>query len=259
MKVDERVFNPNGKAYQSWQEIKNFNSLKAFKEAYECITYTFTWLRFYKVVAAYSALHKKGRSIRLVFAGIGEFVDPKNQINIVVFVDEFGKYFFDRNDFHATHLNSYGRNNWVSLFVSTPNVTKAAYYESIVKFFQSIYPKYWSAHMLTDNKIKEDLHVITFQNPTNEKRIGVLDISKSGEITLLNNHTWIKLEDNSPIIDRLESYIRGKYKVSKVMFIQFRHSNEGTHFEVAYLDVTNTYKACYILYIDENDVFSESR
>lgn len=131
-------------------------------------------------MAAYSALHKKGRSIRLVFAGIGEFVDPQNQINIVMFVNEFGKYYFERNDFHATHLNSYGRNNWVSLFVSTPEVTKAKYYQDIVKFFQSIYPKYWSVNQLVDIKFKGNLHVITFQNPTNDKRIGVLDVKAGG-------------------------------------------------------------------------------
>lgn len=90
-------------------------------------------------------------------------------------------------------MNSYGRNNWVSLFVSTPDVTKAEYYQKIVKFFKSIYPKYWSAHLLTDIKFKGDLHVITFQNPTNDKRIGVLNINKEGEVKLLNNHTWIKL------------------------------------------------------------------
>ena len=78
----------------------------------------FSWVRFYKVVGAYAALHKKGRFIRFVFKGIEEQnIDSGNQLNIVVYLDERGCYFIDRNDFHATHPNSYGRNEWVSLFI----------------------------------------------------------------------------------------------------------------------------------------------
>lgn len=121
--------------------------------------------------------------------------------------------------------------------MSTPDVTKAQYYQNIVKFFQSIYPKYWSVHQLVDIKFKGNLHVITFQNPTNEKRIGVLDIKEGGQVTLLNNHTWIRLQEDSPLAGRLEKFVRGKYEVSKIMFVQFKHSNDGTHFEIGYLNV----------------------
>ena len=86
---------------------------------------------------------------------------------MVIYIDEKGCYFMDRNDFHATNLNSAGRNDWVSLFVSTPDMTKAQYYQRIVQFFQSIYPKYWSSNQLEDIKFKNGLHVVKFKNPTN--------------------------------------------------------------------------------------------
>jgi hypothetical protein len=125
LKVDENVFN-EGKSFENWQNIQEFNQYHAFKEANEYILSQFTWLRFYKVVSAYSSLHMKGRFVRLVYQGIPEQnIDAGNQINIVVYIDECGKYYIDRNDFLATNLDSYGRNNWVSLFVETPDVTKA--------------------------------------------------------------------------------------------------------------------------------------
>ena len=117
LKIDEQVFNGNGKSFEDWQEIKNFDSYHAFKEANEYAHSQFTWLRFYSVVSAYSALHKRGRFVRLVYQGKEDYVDGGNQINIVIFIDEKGCYYINRNDFLATHLNSYGRNDWVSLFV----------------------------------------------------------------------------------------------------------------------------------------------
>jgi hypothetical protein len=77
----------------------------------------FTWLRFYNVTAAYSSLHLTGRYVRLAYQGISEFVDAKNQVNVVVYIDDCGRYYIDRNDFSATNLNSVGRNNWISFFV----------------------------------------------------------------------------------------------------------------------------------------------
>lgn len=110
----------------------------------------------------------KGRFVRLVYQGIPEQnIDAGNQINIVAYIDECGKYYIERNDFLATNLGSYGRNNWVSLFVGTPDVTKAQYYQRIVKFYNAIYPKFWSANQLVDVQFKDGLHVIKFKNPTN--------------------------------------------------------------------------------------------
>ena len=88
LKVDERTFNGNGKSFSDWQSIENFNSYKAFHDAHTYILSQFTWLRFYKVVSAYSALHKAGRYVRLVYQGIPENnIDAGNQINIVAYVD----------------------------------------------------------------------------------------------------------------------------------------------------------------------------
>jgi hypothetical protein len=209
LKVDERVFT-EGRSYENWQSIGNFSQFRAFHEANEYILSQFTWLRFYDVVSAYSALHKKGRFVRLVYQGLAEHnIDPQNQVNIICYIDPTGKYFIDRNDFLATSLGSYGRNNWVSLFVETPDATKAEYYQRIVKFFQSIYPKFWSANQLVDIRFKEGLHVVQFKNPTN-LHYGVLDIDHQ-HTKLLNKFNWTLLAEESPLRDRLENYVRGKH------------------------------------------------
>jgi hypothetical protein len=215
----------------------------------------FTWLRFYTVTAAYSALHQKGRYVRLVYQGIAAYVDPKNQINIVIFIDESGRYFLVRNDFLATHLYSFGRNNWVSLFIQTPEVTKAEFYQEIVHFYKAIYPKFWSANQLIDIKFKDQLHVVKFQNPTHLS-VGCLNVNGT-RVQVLNNFNWILLSDNSPLVGRIENYVRGKYNVSSIMFIQYFDSANGTNFEVGYLDASNAFQTAYVLYIPANDVFTD--
>lgn len=228
LKIDEEVFNPTGKSFENWQEIKDFGSYNAFAFASQYAQSQFTWLRFYKVVAAYSALHLKGRYVRLVYQGIAAYVDPLNQINIVIFIDECGRYFIDRNDFLATHLNSYGRTNWVSLFIHTPDVSKAKFYQQIVHFYQAIYPKFWSANQLVDIKFKGDLHVVQFHNPTHES-VSILNVNNE-KVQVLNNFNWVLLSDNSPLIGRIQNLVRGKYEVSSIMFIQYLDSANGTHF-----------------------------
>jgi hypothetical protein len=255
LKVDESVFS-NGKSFENWQSIEDFNKYHAFTEAHQYILSQFTWLRFYKVVSAYSALHKKGRFVRLVYQGIPEQnIDAGNQINIIAYIDPSGKYYIDRNDFLATNLDSFGRNNWVSLFVSTPDVTKAQYYMRIVNFFKSIYPKFWSANQLEDVQFKDGLHVIKFRNPTN-LCYSVLNIDEK-DTKVLNKVNWTLLGSSSPLIGRLENYVRGKQSVSKIMFIQYLNSDNGTHFEVSFLDKNNQYSACYVLYIQDTDVFTD--
>jgi hypothetical protein len=211
------------------------------------------------VQTAYAALHKKGRFIRLVFTGIQEQnIDAGNQINMVIYVDEKGQYYMDRNDFHATNTNSYGRNDWLSLFISTPNVTQAQFYQRIVKFHQDIYPKFWSANQLTDIKFKDGLHVVTFKNPTN-LRYNVLQITDN-QTTLLNKINWTVLGAESPLLDRIENYVRGKNEdASKIMFIQYFKDENGTHFEVSYLTPEALYRAVYVLYIEDTDVFTDDQ
>lgn len=255
LKVDERVFS-EGRSFENWQNIEHFDKYHAFTEAHQYILSQFTWLRFYKVVSAYSALHKKGRFVRLVYQGIPEQnIDAGNQINIIAYIDPSGKYYIDRNDFLATNLDSFGRNNWVSLFVSTPDVTKAQYYMRIVNFFKSIYPKFWSANQLEDIQFRDGLHVIKFRNPTN-LHYSVLNIDDKNT-RVLNKVSWALLGNNSPLIGRLENYVRGRYSVSKIMFIQYLNSDNGTHFEVSFLDKNNHYTACYVLYIQDTDVFTD--
>lgn len=88
LKVDEVTFNGNNKSFSDWQSIEKFDSYKAFHDAHTYILSHFTWLRLYKVVSAYSALHKAGRYVRLVYQGIPENnIDAGNQINIVVYID----------------------------------------------------------------------------------------------------------------------------------------------------------------------------
>jgi hypothetical protein len=255
LKIDERVFNPDGKSFQNWQEIKNFGSFRAFGDASLYAQSQFTWLRFYTVVSAYSALHMKGRYVRLVYQGLKEYVDPNNQINIVIFIDECGKYFIDRNDFLATNLNSYGRNDWVSLFIQTPEVSKAKFYQHIVKFFQGIYPKFWSANQLVDIKFKDNLHVVKFRNPTHES-ISIIDVNNE-RVQVLNNFNWILLSNNSPLLGRIENLVRGKNSVSSIVFIHFLESNNGTHFEIGYLDASKKFRTAYLLYIPANDAFTD--
>jgi hypothetical protein len=255
LKIDERVFNPNGRSYQDWQEIKEFGSYRAFAEASKYAQSQFTWLRFYAVVAAYSSLHKQGRFVRLVYNGISTYVDPKNQINIVIFIDQFGKYFIDRNDFLATNLDSYGRNNWVSLFIQTPEVSKAKFYQQIVKFYQNIYPKFWSANQLVDIRFRDNLHVIQFKNPTYQS-VSVINVNNE-KVQVLNNFNWILLSNNSPLLGRIENLVRGKNDVSSIMFIQYRESTNGTHFEIGFLDSKKLFRTAYLLYVPANDAFTD--
>ena len=255
LKIDEVVFNGNGKSYKDWQEITNFHSFKAFHEAHEYILSQFTWLRFYTVTSAYSALHQKGRYVRLVYQGIAAYVDPKNQINIVIFIDDCGRYFLVRNDFLATNLYSFGRNNWVSLFIQTPDATKAEFYQEIVHFYKAIYPKFWSVNQIVDIKFKGDLHVVKFQNPTHLS-VACLNVNGS-RVQVLNNFNWILLSDNSPLVGRIENYVRGKYEVSSIIYIQYYDSANGTNFEVGYLNPKNEYLTAYLVYISATDVFTD--
>jgi hypothetical protein len=76
---------------------------------------------------------------------------------------------------------------------------------------------------------------------------------------VLNKVNWTLLEGESPLLGRLENYVRGRYAVSKVMFVQFFKSENGTHFEVSYLDKDVLYKAAYVLYIEATDVFCDDQ
>ena len=137
-------------------------------------------------------------------------------------------------------------------------MTQAKFYQRIVKFHKDIYPKFWFANQMVDIKFKEDLHVIKFKNPINEK-YNVLLINDK-ETKVLNKLGWTKLSEDSPLIGRIEKYVRGKHSdCGRIMFVQFFKNEKGTHFEVSYLTPKKQYRAVYILYIEETDVFSDCK
>jgi hypothetical protein len=107
------------------------------------------------VVSAYSALHDNGIQVRLVY----QQNSTGNQFNIVVYVCN-GQYTIDRNDFLATNLNSYGRNDWVSLFVTVSNFSAYSSFNRIVQYFQNITPQFWSAHQVSQISLNGNLNVI---------------------------------------------------------------------------------------------------
>jgi hypothetical protein len=78
LQIDEKVFdlNTNKKFLDNWSEIKEFNSYKAFRETNEYVLSQFTYLRLYTVTAAYSALHKNGRWVRLVYESQNHLFTP---------------------------------------------------------------------------------------------------------------------------------------------------------------------------------------
>jgi hypothetical protein len=88
-----------------------------------------------------------------------------------------GQYYIDRNDFLATNLNSYGRTNWVSLFVPVNNFNAHSSFNRIVKYFKSIHPQFWTNNMVQTINLKDNLNVIFFKNPTsNSTNYCVLDV-----------------------------------------------------------------------------------
>jgi len=68
-------------------------------------------LRFYKVTAAYSALHKNGRYVRLVYQSENHFFTPngEQQFNILVYICGDGHFYIEREDFLATNTQSQGK------------------------------------------------------------------------------------------------------------------------------------------------------
>jgi hypothetical protein len=250
LKIDEVTF--SGSNFEKFQEVKNFDNFPAFNEAAEFAGTQFTWLRFYKVTAAYTAIFKTGRKIRIVYQGNPDFVDRLNQVNIVVFIDDCGRYYIDSNDFLATNLYSIGK-NWISLFVQAPDIKKVEFYPSIVKFLKSSY-KGWDEKNIVDIKFKDNLHVVEYKNTVSAPCVGVLEVSKD-KVVVLNKYNWVKSNDDSSLLTRLYTYVGAKRFVTKIMFVQTLKSSLGIHYEVAYLDTNNRFSACYVRYIPVTNVF----
>jgi hypothetical protein len=111
------------------------------------------------------------------------------------------------------------------------------------------------ANQLVDIKFKGNLHIVKFQNPTNWC-YGVMNVDDN-KVDILNNFNWILLGDNSPLTGRIENYVRGKYNVDSIMFIQYLKAENGTHFEIGYLDPKGVFHTAYLLYIPANDAFTD--
>lgn len=77
------------------------------------------------------------------------------------------------------------------------------------------------------------------------------------KVEVLNNFNWVSLGENSPLTGRIENYVRGKYNVDSIMFIQYLKAENGTHFEIGYLDPKGVFHTAYLLYIPANDAFTD--
>lgn len=91
-----------------------------------------------------------GRYVRLVYESEENFFGSRageNQFNMVVYIVD-GKFYIDRNDFHATHTYSFGTNDWLSLFVKVDDVNTHKDYHRIVKFFKTDHLEFWHAHRI---------------------------------------------------------------------------------------------------------------
>lgn len=158
----------NKKYFDEWNKIEEFSSYNAFNVSHKFILSHFSYLRFYNVTAAYSALHKDGRYVRLVYESSDHFFsrNGENQFNMVIYICGDGKFYIDRNDFHAVSTNSFGKNDWIAFFVKVDDVNKHEDYHRIVKYFMTNHLEFWHAHRIEEISFKDGLHVVKFRNPS---------------------------------------------------------------------------------------------
>lgn len=220
-------------------------------------------MRFYKVTAAYSSLHKSGRYVRLVYESENGFFSTRgeNQFNMIVYIVD-GKFYVDRNDFHATNTYSFGKNDWLSLFVKVDDVNTHEDYHRIVKFFMTNHLEFWHAHRIEELSFKDGLHVVKFRNPSNavkvEDKIAVIDVHPK-YVKLLNNHDWVAVDEKSLHHSKAMDYVHDKYEVSSPMFVNRHKTPYGHHFEVSYLNNQEVYANAYLTYLENEDVFVEDQ
>lgn len=266
LQIDEKTFNSRDHSHSvdSWSEIKEFNSYKAFKEASEYVLSQFTYLRFYKVIAAYSALHKNGRYVRLVYQSVNNFFTPtgENQFNILVYICDDGKFYIEREDFLATHTESQGKAGWLALFVNLDNFSEKQAYKNIVKYFVNLHKNFWDAHKVQEVQVKDDVYVVKFRNPKTgipadqqEKR-AVLNCS-TAEVKPLNHFNWTRVDENSIHHSKAVQYVREKHPGCTPMFVNTLISAWGRHFEVSFLSEKKIYASSYLRYVDAEDLITD--
>jgi hypothetical protein len=260
LQIDERVFNPNdhGKYVDKWSEIKEFNSYKVFREANEYVLSQFTYLRFYKVTAAYSALHKNGRYVRLVYQSENHFFTPngENQFNMLVYLCD-GKFYIEREDFLATNTESRGRVGWLALFVNIDKFDQNAAYKNIAKYFGSRWPVFWSEHKVEEVKVKDDVYVVKFYNPKIAvAKICAVNVTKD-EVKVLNHFNWTLVDENSLHHSKSVEYVREKHPGSTPLWVHSLVSPYGRHFEVSYLDEKKVFGKTFLRYVDAEDLVTD--
>jgi len=262
LQIDERVFSSHehkGRV-DKWNEIKEFNSYKAFKDANQYVLSQFTYLRFYKVISAYSALHNNGRYVRLVYQSENNFFTPngENQFNILVYISKAGCFFIEREDFLATNTQSQGYAGWLAMFVDLDNFNEKAAYKNIVKYFVNKHKSWWNLHNVDEVKVKDDVYVVKFRNPKNNDSENKCVLSvKNNEVKILNHFNWTKVDEKSVHHSKAINYIKGKFQGCTPMFVQTLVSPWGRHFEVSYVDAKGVFGNSYLRYVDAEDLITE--
>lgn len=261
LQIDERVFSSDqhkGKV-DKWNEIQEFNSYKAFRDANTYVLSQFTYLRFYKVTAAYSALHKNGRYVRLVYQSENNFFTPngENQFNMIVYISKEGCFYIEREDFLATNTQSQGYAGWLAMFVDVKNFDERAAYKNIVKYFVNKNKAWWNIHNVEEVKVKDDVWVVKFRNPkSNEHKHCVLSV-KNDEVQILNNFNWNVVDEKSIHHTKAANYVRAKFQGSTPMFVNTLVSPWGRHFEASYIDAKGVFGNTYLRYVDAEDLVTE--
>lgn len=199
--------------------------------------------------------------MRLVYESENNFFGSRageNQFNIVVYMVD-GKYYIDRNDFHATHTFSFGKNDWLSLFVKVEDVNTHEDYHRITKFFMTNHLEFWHAHRIEEINFKDGLHVVKFRNPSNAVKadnIAVVEVHEN-YVKLLNHHDWNAVDQQSIYHSKAMQFINDKYNVSYPMFVNQLSTAYGKHYEVSYLNNHEVYSNAYLTYVDDEDLFIE--
>ncbi len=262
LQIDERVFNSHehkGKV-DKWNEIKEFTSYKSFRDANTYVLSQFTYLRFYKVIAAYSALHNNGRYVRLVYQSENNFFTPngENQFNMLVYISKDGCFYIEREDFLATNTQSQGYAGWLAMFVDVKNFNERAAYKNIVKYFVNKNKSWWNIHNVEEVKVKDDVWVVKFRNPknNNSEHHCVLNV-KGEEVKVLNNFNWTKVDEKSIHHTKAFNHVRSKFQGCTPMFVHTLVSPWGRHFEVSYVDAKGIFGNAYLRYVDAEDLITE--
>lgn len=196
--------------------------------------------------------------MRLVYESENHFFTPigEQQFNIVVYICD-GRYYIDREDFLATNTYSFGKNDWVSLFVKVPEISQYKLFNRIVKYFKTNHAQFWNEHKIEDIKFKDGLHVLKFRNPTNDQtKDCVLNIDDK-DIKILNHHDWDRVDEKSNEHARSTNYLSKKYRNSTPLFVHTKTSPYGKHYELSFLNEKQVFSNCYLRYVDAEDLFTE--